>query len=144
MARKIDRRPSISKYQGDSWIDSVQATNQLWHFLFLVGSQLGDEELLGLYFMVTLRLRRGTIIFSDLDVLLVSYSLFPRYGCGAWTARSVGRWFLSGPWWAAWFILGLFQFCFQFIQVMYIGQGLKDIIRFVLLFTHLQVYKPFS
>ena len=27
--------------------------------------------------MVTLRLRRGTIIFSDLDVLLVSYSLSP-------------------------------------------------------------------
>ena len=79
-------------------MDSVQATNRLWHFLFLVGSQLGDEELLGLYFMVTLRLRRGTIIFSDLDVLLVSYSLFPRYGCGAWTARSVGRWFLSGLW----------------------------------------------
>ena len=30
-------------------------TEQVWHLVFLLGSQLGDEELLGLYFMVTIQ-----------------------------------------------------------------------------------------
>ena len=46
---------------------SIQTTNRLWHFLFLVGSQLGDEELLGLYFMVNqcARYLERTFLSSD-------------------------------------------------------------------------------
>lgn len=61
-----------------------KATNRLWHVLFLVGSQLGDEELLGLYFMIWM-----------------------------WCLDSaVGR-----------------KVVLVWTLVMYIGQGLKDMIR---------------
>jgi len=61
-----------------------KTTNRLWHFLFLVGSQLGDEELLGLYFMIWM-----------------------------WCLDSaVGR-----------------KVVLVWTLVMYIGQGLKDMIR---------------
>jgi len=83
----VDERKS-GKYSDEAHqnrnIVYYKATNRLWHFLFLVGSQLGDEELLGLYFMIWM---------WCLD-------------------SSVGR-----------------KVVLVWTLVMYIGQGLKDIIR---------------
>lgn len=82
--RKSDDNEHLRADHQNTNIVFYTATNRLWHLLFLVGSQLGDEELLGLYFMIWM---------WCLD-------------------SSVGR-----------------KVVLVWTLVMYIGQGLKDIIR---------------
>jgi len=82
--KKAGMEEKSKSSNGGANILYYKVTDQFWHLVFLLGSQLGDEELLGLYFMVWM-----------------------------WCLDSmVGR-----------------RVVLTWTLVMYIGQGMKDIIR---------------